>query len=259
MRTLGLIAKLQILSCIRRQMHLMTLFVGVILIMMPSYVNLFGLGQVTYHVVCQDMGLVTIGLYGLLFGLYFGSTTIPAEIENRSIYPILARPLGTFEYVAGQYLGLSVLSAASFSLLGLCFFGASSLLSLNPEDPHFFLVLAALYLESQVILALCLYFSTRFKPVLAGLCSLGIYVVGGLSEGLLRVFLLGRESQGPGLWLARVIKGMLPNFEVFHIKAAVVHSIDLPASFVASMVAYGIGWIVLMLALSVSELEKRDL
>lgn len=237
----------------------MTLFVGVVLIMMPSYVNLFGLGQLTYHVVCQDMGLVTIGLYGLMFGLYFGSTTIPAEIEKRSVYPILARPISTFEYVAGQYLGLSVLSAASFALLGLCFFGASSLLSANPEDPHFFLVLAALYLEAQVILALCLYFSTRFKPVTAGLCSLGIYVVGGLSEGLLRVFLLGRETQGAGLWITRVVKGLLPNFEVFHIKAAVVHSIDLPAGFVITMIAYGLGWIIFLLSLAVSELEKRDL
>lgn len=253
------LAKLQMLSCIRRQLHLVTLFSAFLLLMLPSYINLFELGQTMYHRVCLDMGLVAIGFYGLFYGLYFGSTTIPTDIEKRTVYPILAKPVSIWQYVLGQYLGVSILAAASFLFLGLCFFGSASLLSLNPEDPGFFLVLGVLYFEAQVITALCFALSIRFRPVVAAVIAFVIYFIGGVSESLMRVLFLGRDADGAALWAVRMLKACLPCFEVFHVKGAVVSGLELTPFYALSLLGYGVGWIVLLLWLGVIQLQKRDL
>ena len=253
------IARLQIWESIRRQMHLITLFLGVLLLMLPSYVNAFSMGQSGFQRVSKDAGLTLIGYFGALYALYFGSTAIPKDIERKTIYPILARPISRLSYVLGQFFGMSVLAAVSFIFLGACFFIALLALAKDPEDPRFYWAIYAQFLECSVLLSACMLFSTRCSPPLAGVLGTFVYIVGGLSETFIRFFIIEDRENVTGGAMVKALKALLPNFEVFRIKMAVVHWIELPPYYMGAITLYAVGWILLLLLLAEISFSRKDL
>ena len=254
------IARLQIAESIRRQVHLVTLFLFFILMAVPSYVNAFAVGHDGFQRISKDLGLTIIGYFGVLYALYFGSTAIPHDIERKTIYPLLARPISRLSYLFGQFVGISFLSAASFTLLGLSFFGALQLLTTaGVEDVRFLWAVFAQFLESSVLLATCMFFSTRCSPPLAGVLGAFVYIVGGLSQAFISLFIMeDRGNQGLAA-VVNSVKGLLPNFQVFHIKAAVVHWIELPNFYMTSVTFYAAGWVLLLMLLAELSFSKKNL
>ena len=259
MRKILEIARLQMWENLRRQMHLITLFIALILLMLPSYVNAFSMGQEGFNRVAKDAGLAVIEYFGVAFALYFGSTAIPHDMERKTIYPLLARPLSRMSYLLGQFLGLSVLLAGSFAFLSVCFYGALSLLSRDIEDVRFYWVVYCQFLESSLLLAACMFFSTRCSPALAGVLGVFTYIVGGLSETFIRFFIVEDRENITAAAAVKAIKALLPNFEVFHLKMAVVHWIEIPPGYLGASTLYGLGWIGFLLLLTEFSFSKKDL
>ena len=244
---------------IRKQMHLITLFLGVLLLMLPSYVNAFSMGQAGFQRISKDAGLTLISYFGAIYALYFGSTAIPKDIERKTIYPLLARPVSRLSYILGQFLGITVLSAVSFAFLGLCLLGSLLLLAKDPEDPRFYWAIYSQFLECCVLLSACMFFSTRCSPALAGVLGTFVYIVGGLSETFIRFFIIEDRENVTGAAMVKAMKALLPNFQVFHIKMAVVHWIELPAYYMGAISLYALGWILLLLLLTELSFSKKDL
>ncbi|CAN0413666.1 unnamed protein product, partial [Phaeothamnion confervicola] len=180
-------------------------------------------------------------------------------IERKTIYPLLARPISRLSYVAGQFLGISVMGATSFVILGACFWGALLILAQTPEDTRFFWAIYAQFLESSVLLAACMLFSTRTSPPLAAVMGMFTYIVGGLSNGFIHYFIVEDRENATMASLVRGVKSLLPNFEVFHIKMAVVHWLPLTASYMAAITCYAFGWVVLLLLLTEFSFSRKDL
>lgn len=250
---------LQILENLRKQVHLVTLFLAIILLAVPSFVNMFAMGTAGFQRIAKDIGLTLISYYAAMFALYFGSTTIPKDIERKTIYPLLARPISRLSYVTGQFLGISVMGAVSFAVLGGCFWGALLILAQTPEDTRFFWAIYAQFLESSVLLAACMLFSTRTSPPLAAVMGMFTYIVGGLSNGFIHYFIVEDRENASLASLVHGVKGLLPNFEVFHIKMAVVHWLPLTASYMAAITCYALGWVVLLLLLTEFSFSRKDL
>lgn len=170
-------------------MHLITLF-GVLLLMLPSYVNAFSMGQSGFQRISKDAGLTLISYFGAIYALYFGSTAIPKDIERKTIYPLLARPVSRLSYILGQFLGITVLSAVSFAFLGLCLLGSLLLLVKDRKIRDS----TGLYTPNSWSAASCsrpaCFFSTRCSPALAGVLGTFVYIVGGLSETFIRFFII---------------------------------------------------------------------
>jgi ABC-type transport system involved in multi-copper enzyme maturation permease subunit len=259
MRKILEIARLQMWENLRRQMHLITLFVAFLLLMLPSYVNAFSMGQAGFNRVAKDAGLAVIEYFGVAFALYFGSTAIPHDMERKTIYPLLARPLSRISYLLGQFLGLSALLAGSLALLAVCFYGALSLLSRDTEDVRFYWVVYSQFLEAGVLMAACIFFSTRCSPALAGVLGMFTYIVGGLSETFIRFFIIEDRENITEAALVKAVKGLMPNFEVFHLKMAVVHWIEIPPHYLQAVTLYGLGWIAFLLLLTEFSFSKKDL
>lgn len=55
--------------------------------------------------VVSDLGAASISLYSIIVAVVLGATSLYRELELKTLFPILARPLGRTEYLAGKYLG----------------------------------------------------------------------------------------------------------------------------------------------------------
>src|SRR5262245_25247460 len=57
--------------------------------------------------IVKDLGLASIDVFGTLIAMFIGVGLIRKEIERRSLYPLLAKPLSRAEFLLGHVLGLS--------------------------------------------------------------------------------------------------------------------------------------------------------
>ncbi|MGH7272144.1 MAG: ABC transporter permease, partial [Polyangiaceae bacterium] len=64
--------------------------------------------------VVADLGAASISFFGVLIAIVIGSTSLYRELEHKTIFPILSRPIRRWEYLLGKYFG-AVLTIVVFA------------------------------------------------------------------------------------------------------------------------------------------------
>lgn len=258
MRQVLLLTQLYLLGSIRRQVHLATLFLGVILLMLPAYVNAFSLGVNAFERVSKDFGLTLIGYFGIAMAILLACSSIPKDIENRSLYPILARPIQRYQYVLAHFLALIAQLAYSFVFLGACLIVALAALT-RTIDLLILVAVFSSFVQCCVVAAITMAASTVASPALAGTIGAFVFLVGSLPGAFVRFFLVEDRDGSYAATLATALKAALPNLSIFSLKDPVVHNIPFNPSYLAAVTVYGFVWIVLALVGATILFGRRDL
>ncbi|NQW05412.1 MAG: ABC transporter permease [Acidobacteria bacterium] len=184
--------------------------------------------------IIKDIGLATLELSGVLMAVFIGVGLVAREIERRSIYSLLAKPVARWEFVVGKYIGLVGTIAFNVTLMTVALFLMLAYLQwktpdeverawLTPVvDPGLLKAVILIGAELALLTAVALFFSTFSSSGLlsAGL-TLGVFVVGLLSEDL-RGFTAVDSSQVLA-FVVRAVGVVVPAFSAFDIKADVVN------------------------------------
>ena len=258
MRQVLLLTKLYFLGSVRRQAHLATLFLGVILLMLPAYINAFSLGINAFERVSKDFGLTLIGYFGVAMTILLASSSIPKDLENRSLYPILARPIQRYHYICAHYLALVAQLAYSFFFLGICLMIALAALT-RSLDLGIFVGVFSSFLLCTVVGAVTMAASTVASPALAGTVGAFVFLVGSLPGAFIRFFLVEDRDGSFAATLATGLKAAVPNLSVFSLKDAIVHSIPFSPSYLVAAFFYALVWVLLALVTAGLLFGKRDL
>ena len=250
-----ILARLYVTESLRRQLHLVTLFVAMLLLVLPNLFNTFGMTG--FDRVTKDVGLTLLGLYAVGMALFLASTALPGDLERRTLHPLLARPISRMQYLLGKFLGYMIVMGASLLLLGLCLLAALGLLGAE-ADLRVLIPVGLSILEAGVLGAFCFLCSTFSSPPVAGVMGAFLYIVGGLPQTFVNFFLSSQETRVQG-FLARGFRLVMPHFDVLHVKDPIVHGDPVPAGYLAAAVGYGLAWMVLLLLLADWSFERRDL
>ena len=218
--------------------------------------------------IIKDLGLAAISVFGLFIAVFIGIGLVSKEVERRSIYSLLAKPVHRYHIVAGKYLGLvltllvnvSIMTAALYVVLAYMSWGEvyTQLKGYDPAtmDPAMMKAVVLILVELAVITAIALFFSTFSTPIMSAVFTFGLYVVGHFSADL-RDF--GQVVDNPATArLARALYWMLPNLASFDVKAQVVHGVPVPAGYIAVSVAYAVSYIAVLLAAAMFIFSRRD-
>lgn len=253
-----ILTHLYFLGSVRRQVHLATLFLGAILFMLPAYINAFSLGINAFERVSKDFGLTLIGYFGIAMAILLASTSIPRDLENRSIYPVLARPVRRYQYLLAHYLALVALLACSYLFLGVCLSAAVSALT-HELDLTLFIAVFTSFLQACVVAAITSAVSTVASPALAGTVGAFVFLVGSLPGAFIRFFLVEDRDNQFAAALATGLKSALPNLAVFSLKDPIVHHIPYNHSYVFALIGYALVWVALSQVLAGILFGRRDL
>ena len=218
--------------------------------------------------IIKDLGLASISMFGLLIAIFIGIGLVWKEVERRSIYTLLPKPMRRHDFLLGKYCGLvltliinvSVMTAAFYLVLALMkqFEPANiNAASAAPAtDPGMLKAVVLIVLELMLVTAIALFFSTFSSPFLSALLTAGLWVAGHFNAEL-RNF--GAVVESPVLaQLTRVAYYVLPNFAAFDVKSQVVHAQPVPASYVGLTFAYGLTYIVFVLFGASLIFSRRD-
>lgn len=218
--------------------------------------------------VIKDLGLAAMSLFGLFIAVFIGIGLVSKEVEKRSIYALLAKPIRRHEFVVGKYLGLiltlfvnlAVMAAAYYCVLGAVAWidGAWS----RPHweapavDPALLKAIFMIFLQLAIVVAIALFFSTFSSPMLAAALTFGLYVVGHFNADL-RNFERVVDSK-PVAYAARALYYVLPNLAPLDVKADVVHGVPVPPTYLLLNAAYSIVYVAILLSAASFIFTRRD-
>lgn len=229
------------------------------------------LGQLTLGAdtkVIKDMGLASLMVIGSLMSIFMGVGLVFKEVERRTIYTILSKPVRRAEFILGKFFGMAITIALEIAVMTLLLF----LLLLFYKEPLDFALLKAvllIYTELCILIAVALVFSSYSSSFMSILFCLSFLFVGHLTNDLAilmepRITHLLFEADvwvKPFgyllLWAVRFI-GLL-NLDHFVVNAKVVHGVPVSWSWIMNSLFYGACWLFLLLSLSIWAFRRKDL
>jgi ABC-type transport system involved in multi-copper enzyme maturation permease subunit len=218
--------------------------------------------------IIKDLGLAAIATFGLLIAVFIGIGLVWKEVDRRSIYSLLAKPVGRYEFILGKYAGLALTLLVNVAMMTAALYVVLAYMSTQfPEnvraawpapavDPGLLRGVALIFVELLVVTALALFFSTFSSPFLSAGLTLGLWVIGHFNADL-RNFEAVVDSPVTAA-LARGLYYVLPNFAAFDIKTQVVYGLPVPVSYLVSTAAYGAVYVGVLLTGAVAIFTKRD-
>jgi ABC-type transport system involved in multi-copper enzyme maturation permease subunit len=218
--------------------------------------------------IIKDLGLAATSVFGLFIAIFIGIGLVSKEVERRSIYALLSKPVSRPQFIAGKYAGLvltlavnvAVMAAALYVLLAYMTWvaPASSLAGLETPgvDPALLKALFLIFIELMLVTALALFFSTFSSPILSAALTFGLYVAGHFNADL-KNFDKVVDSR-PAVWLARGVYHVLPDLSAFDVKTDVVHGLPVTAGYLAATAAYGLAYIAALLLVATFVFSRRD-
>lgn len=178
------------------------------------------LGQLTLGneaKVIIDLGLSSISIFGMLIAIFIGISLVSKELEKRTVYALLAKPVHRYEWILGKYAGLLFTLLVNMAVMTVGLAGA--MLYAGGIQPGGYLrLLPAVYmifLSLALITALALLFSTFSSPALSAVFSFFLWVIGHFGADL-RDFAEFTKSETV-TWLCRALYYVIPNFSNFKI------------------------------------------
>ncbi len=230
------------------------LFFAVILILFSIVLGKLTIGDPMK--IIKDFGLGAISIGGTLIAIFVGIGMVYKEMEKRTIYIILSKPLARWQFLMGKYLGLSLtilveVAVMTILLFSLCFAYEQTL-------PWILLTaIVPIYVEILLILAFAVFFSAFSSPFLSGMFTLAIFIIGHFTQDLR---LLAQASQDTVFKaLADGAYYILPNLERLNYKTRVVHDLAIPGQELGLSFVYAICYAALILTAAVFIFERRDI
>jgi len=211
------------------------------------------------RLVIINLGLAAISIFGLIMAVFIGVGLVYKEIEKRTLYSLLAKPIRRGEFLVGKYGGLLLTLVVNTSLMtlglavALFYVGRPFLRS----DASILIAVYFIVLELALVTALALFFSCFSSPVLSTLFTLGIYLTGMFAADI-RDF--GDLTHNPVVQgVARLLYYLVPNFHNFNAIAAAAHGETIPLTLVLHNTLYTLLYVTLVLLAASAVFSRRDL
>ena len=220
--------------------------------------------------ILKDLGLGVIEIAGILMTIVVGVGLVSREIERRSIFALLAKPLPRHEFVVGKYVGLvstvmvNVLGMAAALYLLLMYAYTQipaenqAVLDAPVVDVRLLLVVLMIGAELALLTAVALFFSTfSSSGLLSIVFTVGLFLTGLFSADL-RNFGDIVDVAPAVAWGVEAVGWAVPAFSAFDIKAQIVHGLPLPDGFVLGTLAYAVVYVAAVLTAATVVFSRRE-
>lgn len=223
------------------------------LVMMASSV-LFGsltIGQ--DRKIVLDLGLGAMELFGVAIAVFVGTSMIFKEIDKRTVYVVLTKPVPRPVFLLGKFLGLGLTLWILLALMGAGYLGLAALKGVY--SPALIGAIGLIGLQLMVIVAFTVFFSSFTSPILGMVLTFSLYLIGHNTEAL-RVL---AQKASPAVKAGMdALYYLLPNLGVFDAKNQVVYGEAVPAIRWVWAVAYGLAYTLALLATASAIFERRE-
>jgi Cu-processing system permease protein len=218
--------------------------------------------------IIKDLGLAALSIFGLLIAVFIGIGLVSKEVERKSIYGLITKPISREQFILGKYAGLVFTLIANLAVMTAVFYAVLFYMNAIAEpgtrltwdapamDPRLLIAIVLIFAELMVVTALALFFSTFSSPLLSTVLTLGLWTAGHFNDDL-RQFNQVVEVPAAA-FIAKVLYYVLPNLAPFDVKAEVVHGMPIATAQVVYTLGYAVLYISILLIGAIAIFRRRD-
>ena len=218
-------------------------------------------GQISIDIerlVVINLGLTAVSLFGIVIAVFIGIGLVSKEIDKRTLYTVLSRPVRRWEFIIGKFFGLTGTLVVNTICMGIGVFAALLYVShkLQQSDVSILVALYFIVLQFVIICSLALLFSTFSSPLLSAVFAFSLFVIGSFAEDLKG---FADMSEGFTRMVAIGAAYIVPNFSALNVIRSVAHEHAVPWPLIGYNTLYAVTYSVMALSAAVLIFEKRNL
>ncbi|MFO8057820.1 MAG: ABC transporter permease subunit [bacterium] len=206
-----------------------------------------------------DVGLTTVSVFSLIMAVFLGIRLINKEIDKKTVYTLIAKPVPRYYFILGRYLGLMLtiglnilIMAAAFGFI-ICYIHRELVW---PIDFALFQALLLIYLEVSIIIAAAMVFSSFSTATLSAIFTLCFLVIGRFTAGIYEFAEKAQEEVFK--WGGIVLYYVVPNLTDFVQVENAVYGEPLPGLLFLSIIGKGVLWTAFFLLIAIAVFQKKD-
>ena len=205
-----------------------------------------------------NVGLSAISIFGIIIAIFIGIGLVSKEIEKRTLYTILSRPVRRWEFVTGKYLGLLLTLVVNTAFMTIGFFAALLIATrtFTRDDAGLLVAIYFIILQFFIVTAITLLFSSFSSPIFSAIFAFALFVIGTFAEDL-RNF--ANLAEGLTKWLAIAAAWLVPNVSSLNVIAQVAHAEHISGKLVLFNTLYALLYSTAAIAVAVLIFERRNL
>ena len=210
--------------------------------------------------VVQDFGLFFISFGGVVISIIVGVLLVYKELERKTIYSLLSKPVERWEFILGRYAGMFGILVSVTAVLALAWVVVMLLCGVQLRVDFFKAVLLVLG-ELSIVGAVAVLFSSFSTPILSGIFTFGIFVLGrhvNFIETLLTSS-KGLFVTAPALRpVGKAVGYVFPDLSLFDITREILLEVEVPWAYVAHSTGYALCYVLVIVSLAAVVFQRRD-
>lgn len=210
----------------------------------------------TENKIILDAGLAAMNLLGLLIAVFVGTGLVNKEIERRTVLVLMAKPISRREFIVGKHLGLTAVLAVLIAVMTAIYMGILSFSRIPYPIPSTLAASAFLLLQLSLMTAVAIAFGVFTSSLLAVLLTFTVFLMGSASANLVT---LGAQTKNPTVEaVTRYLYLVLPDLSRLDLKNQAVYGVLPSLETTLLNVAYGVLYIVVLLAIATLIFSQRE-
>jgi ABC-type transport system involved in multi-copper enzyme maturation permease subunit len=203
--------------------------------------------------IISDLALTSTQVFGTLIAVFLGAGMVAGDIQRRTLYPIIAKPVGRTEYLVGRYLGLLLTLTLNTLVMAAC---SAIVLARYTQSAKFLVTTpfvsayVGVWAQVAIVAAIAILFSAVTNTTLAAMFALSLSVAGSFSRGV------------SGYWASRsslgVVGYVVPNLPALDYKVQLVYGRTVPLGELQLGLAYAGLYVATALTLAALAFGARD-
>ena len=238
-----------------RVLYNLILFVLLLLASAPLF------GQISIgleRLILVNVGLSSISLFGVVIAILVGIGLVSKEIEKKTLYTILSRPVRRWEFIVGKYFGLllTLLVNAAFMTIGFYIALLITQHGLHRPDAGLLVAIYFIVLQFMMMVSLTLLFSSFSTPIFSAIFAFALFVIGTFGEDLKN---FAAMSQGAIRWMTTGIAWVVPNFASLNVISQTAHDQHVSTGLILFNTLYAVLYSAAITAGAVLIFDRRNL
>jgi ABC-type transport system involved in multi-copper enzyme maturation permease subunit len=257
--TILAIAKATLGEALRKKILWIFLVVALAMIVMSFSFAEFSMRE--EMTIIKSFGLGIIAIAGMFISVILGINLIPAEIERRTIYMILSKPVRRHEFLLGKFFGALATVFINIALMAVVFV---IMLTWKNHWQLDFAVLKGImmiFFQLQLLTAVAMVFSVFATPVVNFFLTSGVYIIGSLSD-VTEAMARNKDNSAFVRGFYSVVHYLMPNFANYFTQNPLIHP-EAPVqnewAYYGKAIAYAIVYSAILLIIAIVKFENRDM
>lgn len=206
-----------------------------------------------------DVGLSAMSMIGAVIAVFIGINLVHKEVDKKTLYSILAKPIERTEFILGKFFGLAFTLWVNLLIMAIGLVAVLVYVKRGWGDLHFslFVAIFLIFLQLMLITGIALLFSSFSTPVLSAMFTLSLYFIGQFNADIKHFGVIAKNATVE--WITLALYYFLPNFGNFNVISGTSHGRPIAASLVLYDIGYSIVFLTILLGAAALIFSRRDL